>query len=136
MSRRRAREAALRTLFQIDFSGTSADAALKYNIAEMELGEAAGQFAVSLVEGTIDRLHDVDRLIKSYAKHWSIERMARTDRNILRMAVYEMYFQGDVDVPENVAINEAVELAKRYGEADSGKFVNGILGQMIQKEEF
>ncbi|HYH03368.1 MAG TPA: transcription antitermination factor NusB, partial [Bacillota bacterium] len=68
--------------------------------------------------------------IAKFAREWTLERMANTDRNILRMALFELTFLKDI--PPSVTVNEAVELAKRYGDAESGKFVNGILGEMIR----
>ena len=130
MSRRTAREVALRALFQVDVGRSSAQRALAYNLASFELSEADAAFARRLVEGTLANLDVIDPIIHKAAIHWSVERMARTDRNILRMAIYEILFEPEV--PESVTVNEAVELAKMYGDADSGKFVNGVLGQVVR----
>lgn len=130
MSRRAAREAALRALYQIDVGRSSHERALAYNADEMGLDENARRFARSLIEGTLANLSQIDGVIAKFSQNWSVERLARTDRNILRMAIYELLFQDQV--PESVAINEAVELAKAYGDVDSAKFINGILGQLVR----
>lgn len=130
MSRRLAREAAIRTLFQIDASHAQVEQALTYNISELGVSEKNVPFAQQLVEGALKHRDEIDQTISRHSDHWSIERMARTDRSILRMAVYEILFIHDI--PGSVSVNEAVELAKEYGDADSGKFVNGVLGQILR----
>jgi N utilization substance protein B len=89
-------------------------------------------FANSLVKGTYENLARIDGLISKYAEHWEIKRMAVIDRNILRMGIFELLYMDDI--PPKVSINEAIELAKKYGDIDSGKFVNGILDK-VKKEE-
>lgn len=144
MSRRQARELALQALFQLDFNQsentepegqqearlTVIDAAA----AEMEgrLGSRDRQFVEELVNGTMDSLQEIDGLITSASKDWKLSRMAGVDRNITRMAVYELKFREEKVTP-NIVINEAVELAKKYGTDDSGRFVNGILGAVMRK---
>ena len=86
----------------------------------------------NLKDGTLEKLASIDPTIERYAENWSMGRMACVDRNILRLAAYEMLFIDEI--PLKVAINEAVELAKRYGEADSSKFVNGILDRIAKTE--
>ena len=88
-------------------------------------------YARSLVQGVQDKHADIDELITRYADHWSISRMPVVDRNVIRVAVWELVW-GD-DVPVAVAINEAVELAKSYSTEDSGRFVNGILGKIVDE---
>src|SRR5690606_14735953 len=116
----------------VDVGRTQRERALQYNADELGLDEADRAFAKSLVDGTLDNLSRIDSIIARHAQNWSISRMARTDRSILRMGAYEILFQ--TDVPGSVAVNEAVELAKAYGDADSGKFVNGILGHLLRQE--
>ncbi|MCM8813960.1 MAG: transcription antitermination factor NusB [Candidatus Omnitrophica bacterium] len=89
-------------------------------------------FAQTLVQGTVSRLDEIDPLISRYADNWRLDRMAVIDRNILRMATYELLFLPDI--PPKVTINEAVEMAKKFGDEESGRFVNGILDK-INKEE-
>lgn len=95
-----------------------------------DLSVGAQTFARRLVEGTLAHMDEIDAIIRKTATHWSVERMARTDRNVLRLAVYELLYE--TDVPASVTVNEAVELAKQYGDEDSGKFVNGVLGQVLR----
>lgn len=128
MSRRKARETALKTLFQMDQVGTALIPAIEYVLREFPLEENSKGYAFRLVQGTWEKRETIDRLIQQHASGWRVSRMAAVDRNILRLAVFEMLFVEDV--PTEVAINEAVELAKRYGGADSPRFINGILGSL------
>ena len=89
-------------------------------------------YAEKMVQGVLKELSKIDPMVEHYAENWSMERMAYVDRNIMRLAAYEILFCDDI--PVKVAINEAVELAKRYGEADSSKFVNGILDRIAKTE--
>jgi len=89
-------------------------------------------YAEILVHGVLEKCEAIDKIIERYAENWEIKRMAYVDRNILRLSAYEMIYQDEI--PIKVAINEAVELAKRYGEADSSKFVNGILDRIAKTE--
>lgn len=84
-----------------------------------------GEFAERLIRGTWEHLDEIDTLVRKYAKNWDISRMGAADRNIIRIAMFEMLHCDDI--PPVVSINEAVELAKEFGEGDSAKFVNGIL---------
>ncbi len=86
------------------------------------------EFGRRLLDGTITHLPEIDEKLRTYAREWSLERMANVDRNILRLALYEMLYLDDV--PLSVSINEAVELAKIYSTPDSGRFINGILGKI------
>lgn len=121
---------AVRALFQIDVGRAKPERALDYNVREMALPKEYVPFATRLVEGALAHVEEIDAIIQEYAANWSIDRMLRTDRNILRMAIYELLYE--TDVPGSVTVNEAVELAKIYGDADSGKFVNGILGNVLR----
>ncbi len=150
MSRRhRAREMALQMLYQGDFGGTTpaeifagfepqehsregsasrADAAREHEEAEI-FAHARG-----LVDGTIEHLEEVDGMISSQADNWRLERMPGVDRNILRLAVYEFLYQ--IDVPKLVVIDEAIELAKRFGAENSSSFVNGLLDGLLKNHSF
>lgn len=132
MSRRQAREAALQSLFQLDFNDGGADKALESSLQTVHIAAPADRdYARELVSGARDNLEAIDAIIKGQLKDWKLERMSGIDRNIVRLAVFEMKFMADKLVP-NIAINEAVELAKKYGTDDSARFVNGILGSMIK----
>lgn len=133
MIRRIAREVVLQSLFQIDFTACDAKSALEAALAEHNEKEAekAKAYAEKTLEGVLEHLAEIDAKIGNYAIDWTVERMSATDRNILRMAVYEMMFAKEVIVP-GIAINEAVEIAKMYGTEESPRFINGILGKMVK----
>lgn len=130
MSRRQARERALQVLFQFDLGGAAPAAAFAQMDEEFGKLNGSQDFAEKLVNGAIEHLAFVDRVIAAVSKDWSINRMASVDRNIMRLALYEVFFCDDI--PNNVAVNEAVELGKMFGGDDSGKFINGILGKVIE----
>mgnify|MGYP001408188229 CR=1 FL=1 len=132
MSRRQARELAFLVLFQVDLGRVPWEEALKRILAENEeLSADARGFLAELVQGAQEHRTEIDRVLTHYSVEWPLVRMASTDRNILRLAVYELLYRSDI--PVEVTVNEAVELAKRYGEDDSGKFVNGVLGTIINE---
>ncbi|MEX0800133.1 MAG: transcription antitermination factor NusB [Dehalococcoidia bacterium] len=126
--RRKAREAALKTLFEADFSGHSPDEALDRQLEDAPLPEDAAEFARHLVHGVLENRDQLDELIRKAAPAWPLEQVAAVDRNILRLAIYEIVL--DNRVPMRAAINEAVELAKSFGGEASPKFVNGVLGSV------
>jgi transcription antitermination protein NusB len=124
---------ALQTLYEYEFriqsEDTSADVKeiLKRNLDRYDTAIDDTKFVEALVKGVLKQQADIDLKIQPIAPDWPIEQIARIDRNILRMGVYELLHQADV-VPPKVAINEAVELAKAFGSDNSSKFVNGVLG--------
>ena len=132
MSRRHAREAALLTLFQLEFGAddSSAENASDLAIDEIEgIKEKDLPYAHALVQGTRAHLAEIDAEIARLAKEWKLHRMAAVDLSLIRMAYYEMRYQEErIDPP--IAINEAVELAKKYGSDDASRYVNGILAAM------
>jgi len=135
MSRRKAREMALQTLFQLDFNQIEQDVALESVFAEStSVPDNAKQYALLLVKGTREHLAEIDGIISDAAIDWKLDRMPSVDRNITRMAIFEMRF-GQEDLAPNVIINEAVELAKSFGSAESGRFINGILGSLVRKKK-
>ncbi|MCE5285747.1 MAG: transcription antitermination factor NusB [Pelosinus sp.] len=134
MSRRKAREMALQALFQLDFNAVEKDVALQNVFAEREVqSEAAQSYAETLVKGTIANLPAIDDTINKISNEWKLERMAGVDRNIVRLAIFELQFSEE-NLPQSVVINEAVELAKAFGSEDSGRFVNGILGSIFKNK--
>lgn len=134
MSRRKSREMALQTLFQLDFNNTTKDEALQAVLTENNsLSKQSKDYTEYLVTGTQEYLVAIDAIIADVSNEWKIDRMAGIDRNIARMAIYEMNF-GSEPIPPNVVINEAVELAKLFGTEESSRFVNGILGALIKKK--
>jgi len=131
--RHEARIVALQALFEMDCVGHPIAAVLEQRLAEMPLPEQGIQFARELVQGVTADIAKLDRLIERYAPEWPVQQIAIIDRNILRIAIYEV-LQSD-GTPMKVAINEAVELAKQFGSDSSGRFVNGVLGSLVAKEE-
>ena len=94
------------------------------------LDENVGDLA-RIVDGVVSHLKSIDELIERFSLNWKVSRMARVDRNVLRLAAYELAFESDV--PSRATLNEAIEIAKRFGTEDSGKFVNGILDRIAQE---
>jgi transcription antitermination protein NusB len=126
-SRRKARECALQMLFAADVAETRADELARTfwsELADGELDEQGREFATRLALGTLAHLAEVDERIKSRAEHWRIDRMATVDRNVLRLAVYEFVHE---PTPRTVAINEALEVARRFSTYEATQFINGIL---------
>ena len=134
MSRKLAREAAFKALFQLDFNFEEERREYCENLAietmfndNPKLTKKDLAYIESSVKGTRARLEDIDKILTAHLKEgWQLPRIMAADRNILRLAVYEMKFVEPM-LPKNIVINEAVELAKRYGTDDSSRFVNGIL---------
>jgi N utilization substance protein B len=126
--RRKAREMALMVLYEVDFRPTDAALVLREFWAEHVVPPEVREFADALANGTLEHLAELDQTIQGNAAHWSLARIAPVERNILRMAAFELCYRHDI--PERVAINEAIELAKLYGSEESGAFVNGILDQI------
>ena len=126
-SRRKARECALQMLFAADVAGTRADELARNfwsELADGELDEDGREFATRLALGALAHVEEVDTRIKSRAEHWRIDRMATVDRNVLRLAVYEFLYE---PTPRTVAINEALEVARRFSTYEATQFINGIL---------
>lgn len=126
--RRLSREYALQILYAVDVCKLESEDAQKSFWKDRKSGKKVLEFATTLVEGTLKNLPQIDSLISKYARNWDIHRMASIDRNILRQATFEILYL--LDIPINVIINEAVELAKKYSTEESGKFVNGILDKI------
>ncbi len=130
--RRKSREYALQMLYQYDVSHQSAGLSDGF-WADKDVPENIMEFTDNLVHGVINNLDKIDDKIRLSASNWSIERMAVVDRNILRISVYEMLYIKDI--PVKVTINEAIEIAKRFGEEESGSFINGILDRIVKDHQ-
>ena len=126
--RRRARELAVSFLYQLEFHPDDPEGAMKAFWRDRPAPPEVKAFADELVRGTLKHKEAIDKILAEHTEHWSLPRMALVDRNILRMAVYELLFRSGI--PEKVTINEAIEIAKAYGTEESGKFVNGILDRV------
>jgi len=150
--RRTAREMAVRMLYQVDLGGRPLPEVFHaFDLSEFAIkpgkrrtddeaqqairrAEEAFEHARAMVEGTLGRRGEIDELIREQAANWRLERMPAVDRNILRLAVYEMLCE--IDVPKLVVMDEAIELAKKYGSEQSGRFVNGLLDGLLKAHSF
>ncbi len=132
-NRHLARTIALQSLYQWDFNGREDNdltELIKKNLQEFAPQFDDKGFIENLVNGVLKNQPEIDQLISKYAPEWPLEQITMVDRNVLRMGIYEMKF--DEEIPEKVAINEAIELAKAFGGESSGKFVNGVLGSIYK----
>jgi N utilization substance protein B len=130
LGRRQAREAVLKTLFQIELGGAKAETALRTVLLEDKLSVTDTLFAREVTNGVVDRRDELDLLLQCFSGDWTVERMATMDRLILRMACYEILYRSDI--PVAVSINEAIELAKKYSGEEASRFVNGILSAVAR----
>ncbi|MBE3091580.1 MAG: transcription antitermination factor NusB [Candidatus Atribacteria bacterium] len=133
--RRLSREMALKALFQIDLASTNMEETLKYTFenGEFSFSDEVKEFSLILVKGVLSNISEIDKAISHYTNNWSLERITNIDRNILRMAIYEILYLKNI--PKSVSINEAVELAKKYGTKSSFSFVNGVLGKIDKNDK-
>ena len=119
-------------LYQVDITREATPEALKDFWENHKAHSDVRDFATELVTGATEKLDQIDQVISRYADNWEIHRMATVDRNILRLATYELLFVEEI--PPKVSINEAVDLAKKFGDVESGRFVNGILDRISKTE--
>ncbi|MGO4544309.1 transcription antitermination factor NusB [Paenibacillus sp. 2TAB23] len=143
MKRRLAREIAVSSLYQMEMNEVSASDAVDMlmeelrhdNEIEADPAEASStdEFSRELVSGVMEHRQAIDGMLQQYLTGWQIDRLSRVDRQVLRLACYEMVFRDDV--PPKATINEAIELAKHFGTEESGKFVNGVLGKLLLEIE-
>jgi N utilization substance protein B len=141
MKRRLAREIALLSLYQIEMNDVQPDEAIQTVLEEArndnEAGLAVGAgerfdsaYIRELVAGTREHLPEIDRILGDYLTGWKLDRLSKVDRQVLRLASYELLYGAE---PPKAVVNEAIELAKRFGSEESGKFVNGVLGKMLKE---
>lgn len=130
--RSRAREVALQALFQEDLNPRESTDQLAPFVKSRLKDESLREFAIGLVQGVKRNLAEIDTLLEEKAENWSLSRMAATDRNVLRLGAFEIRYG---DTPDRVAIDEALELAKRFGSESSSQFVNGILDKLLIREK-
>ena len=126
MKRREAREKAVQTLFQLDNTELSINEAITYIIEE-----PVNRFYEQIVRGTVENKEEIDEVLTEKLENWSLDRLPKIERTVLRIAVYELLF--NEDVPHRVVINEAIELCKTFGDEKSGRFVNGVLSKFEEK---
>jgi len=129
LERTKARRQALQILYQREITGENTGSILESRSFNPEEGEPS-EFCRVLLAGVEERQEQIDGVLADISEHWAVSRMPLVDRNILRMAVYEILYIDEI--PDSVSINEAVEMAKTYGGEDSSKFVNGVLGRLAE----
>ncbi len=129
--RHRVRVTVLQTLFEADLTDHDPREVLQRHLSQRQFDAAVQSFAWLLLEGVLEHRDEIDLLIAEAAPNWPLEQVARVDVNILRIAIFELCFAGDDHIPVKAAINEAVELAKRFGSGSSRRFVNGVLGTVV-----
>lgn len=129
--RRKAREVALQVLYELDVLNIDAKEAITLFWNNFPATEDSRKFSTFLIEGAWDNREQIDSIISSCSENWSMARMSRVDRNILRMAVYELLYCANI--PPKVTLNEAIDLGKMYGSENSGSFINGILNAVYLK---
>lgn len=126
--RREGRELALQALYSMDLNPLEMRTTLQLFRENVKAKGVVRAFAEDLVAGVISHREEIDRLIEEKSKNWAISRMGKVDLNIIRLAAFELYYRSDI--PKNVTINEAIEVAKKFGTEDSPSFVNGILDEL------
>ena len=127
-TRHKARIIALQALYEVDSVTRRPEAVVERLLTETELSGENSDFVRELVAGTVKNREEIDRNISKFAPAWPVDQLAMVDRNILRLAIFEILF--DNKVPVKVAVNEAVELAKTFGSESSARFINGVLGSV------
>lgn len=129
--RRKSRELALQILYQVEMGGQELKSVLALFWKNEEVPDAVREFATQVAEGTYRNRSEIDELIEKHSTHWRIPRMSVVDRNILRLGVYELLYLHEV--PTSVTLNEAIEIAKKFGTENSGAFINGILDHIAKE---
>jgi N utilization substance protein B len=135
-TRRYARELAMQALFSMDMNSTFSAEMLTQYIRSFPPNKRVGPYFQRLTEGVVQYRDHIDKVIEKYSSNWKVRRMACVDRNILRLAVFELLYCGDI--PSKVSINEAIDIAKKFGSTESGSFINGILDSIraaLEKQE-
>jgi len=134
LSRRLARQIAFQTLFQIDLSKSDAEAAMEQRLNDVALSPENQEYVRTVVRGVYDQIPALDAQIGTISRAWEVHRLGYIDRSILRLAIYEIVFMDEI--PVGVTVNEAVELAKEFGDDESPRFINGLLGTVVRDGDF
>jgi len=129
-ARRQARALVIQVLFEVDTSGHSLEEAMEWALEEVAVSEETSAFTRRLAQGVLKHREELDRQIQRFAPTWPVSQLASVDRNLLRLAIYEL--TQETGPPPKVAINEAVELAKLFGTESTPRFVNGVLGAVME----
>lgn len=127
--RRKSRIIVLQAMFSIDLRGGTEEFSLDWLLEDEKIGARVREFAEMVLEGVVDNAETLDQVIQRYAPAWPVKQLSLIDRNILRIALFELLYH--VDTPPKTAVNEAVELAKLFGSESSARFVNGVLGSVM-----
>lgn len=139
MSRKVAREIAFKTIFSLNFQGEEVNpeeiinSEIKESEQKLDLSRADMDYVKDVCHGVFEKVNELDEKINNSLKSWKMERISKTDLAILRLAIYEIIYR--IDIPPKVSVNEAVELAKAFSEANSPSFINGVLASLINKSE-
>ncbi|MCX7747503.1 MAG: transcription antitermination factor NusB [Clostridia bacterium] len=128
MGRRASREIAMKLLYQLELQKEDKEEQINAVLEEHSLAKGDRDYVIDVVDGVLNNVSSIDKMIEKYSKGWKINRIPKVDLSILRLSIYEISFREDI--PFNVSVNEAVELAKRYSGDDAGAFINGILGKI------
>lgn len=134
MSRRLARQVAFQTLYQIDLSKDDPETALQQRLSDVALSPDNQDYVRTVVRGVHQQMRALDSQIGTISQAWEVHRLGYIDRSILRLAIYEIVFMDAI--PVGVTVNEAVELAKEFGDEDSPRFINGLLGTVVRDGDF
>ncbi|PIT93387.1 MAG: transcription antitermination factor NusB [Candidatus Harrisonbacteria bacterium CG10_big_fil_rev_8_21_14_0_10_38_8] len=137
-SRQLARSIVLQSLYEWDFykqKDNNLVEIVERNFAEFGPGLDEEPFIWRLINGVVEHIEEIDKLIKKSAPEWPLDQISIIDRNVLRIGIYELKYSDKKEVPTAVAINEAVEMAKNFGGANSGKFINGVLGSIVKSKK-
>ena len=145
MARSVARTAAMQMIYERLSGGDGNDDSLRMIYDELrdeqklpvkaeDLGINDRAFITRLLEGVLSRLDEIDQTINSFSHRWTVDRMPRVDLTILRLAVWEILFENDPEIPPEVVVAEAVEMAKQYSEEESSRFINGVLGAIVRSD--
>lgn len=130
MGRKASRELAMKLLYQLDLQKESREDQIKETLEENDLTDKDKEYVLHILQGVQEEQGLLDTLIESYSHGWKLSRLSKVDLAILRLAIYELHFRNDI--PINVAINEAIELAKKFSGPESGSFINGVLGKISE----
>lgn len=133
MKRRELRALIMQALFQQDFTGVEIDSAIEYLLLENELGAKELIFVKQIAQGTLSKQAEIDQEMAKYLIEWSVERLPRVDRALLRIAFYELMYEQETSY--RVVLNEAIELAKEYGGPESASFINGVLASYLNNAD-
>lgn len=133
MKRRELRALIMQVLFQQDFTGVEIDSAIEYLLLENELGAKELIFVKQIAQGTLSKQAEIDQEMAKYLIEWSVERLPRVDRALLRIAFYELMYEQETSY--RVVLNEAIELAKEYGGPESASFINGVLASYLNNAD-